>query len=125
MARRWLAIAVPAALAACTAPTAVEGPVGIGQMAYVGGPRVMPERVVEDSRCPVGRTCVWVGRVVLRAIVHGGTWSKPVDLVLGVPVDIADGKLTLVAVTPARVAGQSARTQSTSSRFAFAFQGGL
>jgi hypothetical protein len=45
------------------------------------------------------------------------------DLILGVPVDVADGKLTLVAVTPGRVAGGSART--TSSRFVFAFQGGL
>lgn len=118
-----LAMVVIAALAGCTAPKAVEGPVGLGQLAYVGGPRVMPERVIEDSRCPAGRTCVWAGRVVLRAIVYGGAWSKPVDLVLGVPVDIADGKLTLVAVTPARRAGRSARTHP--SRFAFAFQGGL
>lgn len=118
-----LAMVVIAALASCTAPKAVEGPVGIGQLASVGGPRVMPERVIEDSRCPAGRTCVWPGRVVLRVIVYGGAWSKPVDLVLGVPVDIADGKLTLVAVTPARFAGRSARTHP--SRFAFAFQGGL
>jgi hypothetical protein len=110
-------------LAGCSGQEAVEGPVRLGQMAYVGGPRVMPERVIEDSRCPVGTTCVWAGRVVLRAIVHGGDWSKSVDLIVGVPIDIADGKLTLVAVTPGRVAGGSART--TPSRFAFAFQGGL
>lgn len=110
-------------LVGCSGQDAVEGPVRLGQMAYVGGPRVMPERVIEDSRCPVGKTCVWAGRVVLRATVHGGAWSKPVDMILGIPVDIADGKLTLVAVTPGRVAGGSART--TPSRFAFAFQGGL
>lgn len=121
--RSRLAIVAIAVLAGCTAPKAVEGPVGLGQLAYVGGPRVMPERVIEDSRCPVGKTCVWPGRVVLRAIVYGGAWSKPVDLALGVPTDIADGKLTLVAVTPARLAGRSARTRP--SRFAFAFQGGL
>lgn len=48
----------------------------------------------------------------------------PVDLVLGVPVAVADGMLTLVAVTPARSAGRSARNPATPSRFAFAFQGG-
>lgn len=107
---------------------AVEGPVRLGQMAYVGGPRVLPERVIEDSRCPVGTICVWAGRVVLRATVYGGAWSRPVDLVLGVPVDIADGKLTLVSVTPARRPGRSARSEPSSgepSRFTFAFQGGM
>lgn len=129
-AMRRSAIVLLAALAGCTAPTAVEGPVRLGQMAYVGGPRVLPERVIEDSRCPAGTTCVWAGRVVLRAIVYGGvhggvrggTGSKPLDLVLGVPVDVADGKLTLVAVTPARGPGRSARDPS--ARFTFAFEGG-
>lgn len=118
----WLAAVLLAAPAACAAPTAIEGPVAIGQIASVGGPRVRPDRVIEDSRCPAGTTCVWPGRVVLRATVQGGTWSKPLDLVLGVPVDIADGKLTLVAVTPERRAGRSAR--DASARFAFTFQGG-
>lgn len=113
-----------AMLAGCSTPKAVEGPVRLGQVAYVGGPRVKPERVIEDSRCPAGTNCVWSGRVVLRATVYGGAWSKPVDLVLGVPVAIADGTLTLVAVTPPRIAGRSARTDATQSRFAFAFQGG-
>ncbi len=118
--RAWIVAAL--CLAGCSAPQAIEGPVRIGQMAYVGGPRVMPERVIEDSRCPVRTICVWAGRVVLRATIYGGAWSKPMDLILGVPVDVADGKLTLVAVTPARDAGRSAR--DASSRFAFAFQGG-
>ncbi len=119
------ALAVVAALAACTEQAAVEGPVRLGQTAYVGGPRVVPERVVEDSRCPAAVRCVWAGRVVLRAKVVGGNWSKRLDLVLGVPADVADGKLTLVAVTPARIAGRSARESAGASRFTFAFQGGL
>lgn len=82
-----------------------------------------PDRVIEDSRCPVGVTCVWAGRVVLRATVSGGSWSKPMDLILGVPVNVADGKLTLVSVTPARKKSETART--TPSRFAFKFQGGM
>jgi hypothetical protein len=108
---------------ACTAAPAIDGPVGIGQTAVVGGPHVRPDQVIEDSRCPVGVTCVWAGRVVLRATVSGGSWSKPMDLILGVPADVADGKLTLVSVTPARKKGESAR--STPSHFAFKFEGGL
>jgi len=60
---------------------------------------------------------------VMRTTVSGGSWSKPMDLILGVPVDVADGKLTLVSVAPANKKGESART--TPSRFAFKFQGGL
>lgn len=116
-------VAASLALAACGSPDAVEGPVRIGQVAAVGGPRVRPDRVIEDSRCPAGTRCVWAGRVVLRATVSGGDWSRTLDLVLGVPADVADGKLTLVAVTPDRTAGRSARTAP--SRFTFAFQGGL
>jgi hypothetical protein len=120
---RLASLVALAALAGCSQTAAVEGPVVLGQTALVGGPRVRPDHVVEDSRCPVGTRCVWAGRVVVRATVSGGDWSKTVDLILGVPVDVADGKLTLTAVTPARGAGRSAKT--TPSRFTFAFQGGL
>jgi hypothetical protein len=123
MSLRLSFLATLGALAGCSQTAAVEGPVALGQTALVGGPRVRPDHVVEDSRCPVGTRCVWAGRVVVRATVSGGDWSKPVDLILGVPVDVADGKLTLTAVTPARRAGQSAKT--TPSRFTFAFRGGL
>lgn len=110
-------------VAGCSAADPVPGPVAIGQTAYVNGPTVRPDHVVEDSRCPLGTTCVWAGRVVVRATVSGGNWSKPVDLILGVPVQVADGMLKLTAVTPGRRPGQSART--TPSRFAFSFQGSL
>lgn len=121
--KQWRVLVALAVLSGCTGTDAVEGPVGIGQTAYVSGPRVRPDHVVEDSRCPAGTTCVWAGRVVLRATVSGGSWSKPLDLVLGVPTDVADGKLTLVAVTPERTQEQSAKT--VRSRFTFTFQGGL
>jgi len=120
---RRLVCAALLCLTGCGSTDAIEGPVRLGQIAAVGGPRVQPERVIEDSRCPMNARCVWAGRVVLRTKVFGGTWPKTLDLVLGVPADVADGKLTLVAVTPDRVAGRSARTEP--SRFAFAFQGGL
>jgi len=114
------ALLVLPALAACAATGASEGPVRLGQVAYVNGPRVRVDRVIEDSRCPVGTQCVWAGRLIVRAIVLGGRWSRQVDLTLGVPVDIADGKLTLVEAGPARRTGKP-----PPYRFTFSFQGGL
>lgn len=45
-------------VAGCAPQGAVEGPVALGRTAYVGGPRVVPKRVVEDSRCPPATHCV-------------------------------------------------------------------
>ncbi|GGE94152.1 hypothetical protein [Sphingomonas prati] len=109
-------------LAGCATAGAVEGPVRIGRTAHVGGPRVRVDRIIEDSRCPVDTQCVWAGRLIVRATVLGGTSSRQVDLTLGEPVAIADGKLTLVAAVPDRSTGQRANAQY---RFAFDFQGGL
>lgn len=107
-------------LAGCASPRAMEGPVRLGQIAYVNGPRVRVDRVIEDSRCPGDTQCVWAGRLIVRATVMGGTWSRQLDLTLGTPVDVADGKLTLVGAFPDRRTGKP-----PSYRFTFSFQGGL
>lgn len=125
--RLLAAVAGLVLLSACTGPPAppalVEGPVGLGEIAYVSGPRVRPDEVLEDSRCPAGTDCVWAGRVVVRATVFGGSWSKVVDLTLGTPVQVADGALTLVAVTPERPPVGSVPPERL--RFTFAFAGGI
>src|SRR5687768_13727984 len=110
-------------VSASASPRGIEGPVRLSETAYVDGPRVRPDRLIEDSRCPIDVVCVWAGRVVLRATVFGGNWSKQVDLTLGSPVPVADGTLTLVAVEPARRSSDPADPQQL--RFTFAFQGGL
>jgi len=97
--------------------------VRLGQIAAVNGPRVRADRVVEDSRCPGGTQCVWAGRLVVRATVLGGGWSRQIDLTLGTPVNVADGQLTIVAATPVRRAGQNSRPLPY--RFTFRFQGSL
>lgn len=119
----------PVLLATCTslvgcAPTRpVEGPVRLGQTAFVDGPKVRPDRIVEDSRCPAGTQCIWAGRLVVRATVSGGAWSKVMDLTLGTPVAVADGMLTLVAAIPDRQPEGRAPKPSR-YRFTFRFQGG-
>jgi hypothetical protein len=112
--------AIFATASGCAQTRAIEGPVRLGQMAAVNGPRVRPDRVIEDSRCPVSVQCVQAGRLVVRATVFGGGWSKQVDLTLGVPVMVADGMLTLVTATSRRQNGAP-----RPYRFTFNFQGGL
>lgn len=121
-----LASLVAISLAGCAAgrPAAsqpIEGPVGLGEIAAVDGPKVRPDRVIEDSRCPADVQCIQAGRLVVRATVLGGGWSKEVDLTLGVPVPVADGMLTLVDATPLPISGDTA---PSAARLTFKFQGG-
>ncbi|MBB4000141.1 hypothetical protein GGR04_004017 [Aureimonas pseudogalii] len=95
----------------------------MGQTAYADGPRVRPDRVVEDSRCPVDVQCVHAGRLIVRVTVIGGGWEKVLDLTLGAPVPVADGQLTLTRASPDRTARNGAR-ESMPYRFTFLFQGG-
>lgn len=122
--RSAIVASIFALLASCASVGPVEGPVRLGQVASVNGPRVRPEQVIEDSRCPIDVQCVWAGRLIVRATVLGGGWSKQLDLTLGMPVNVADGSLTLIKVTPDRKSGSRGGVPLP-YRFTFAFQGGL
>ena len=124
MKKSILILLIPAMLTSCVSNRPIEGPVRLGQTAYVSGPKVRPDRIIEDSRCPANVQCVWAGRLIIAATVIGGGWSKQVELTLDVPIDIADGKLTLVKALPARQTDNQQRKQ-LAYRFTFDFQGGL
>ncbi len=100
-----------------------EGPARLGETVYVSGPSVRPVRVIEDSRCPENARCIWAGRVRVHATVSGGRWSKGMDLTLGQPVQVADGALTLVSVSPEK--STTGPIKARDYRFTFDFQGGL
>lgn len=117
-----LAGALAAIAAACASGVTIEGPVRLGQTAFVDGPKVRADRIVEDSRCPSDMECVWAGRMILRATVFGGGWSRQVDLELGKAVHMADGTLELVSATPPRQSG--GRKRGSGYRFTFRFRGG-
>lgn len=120
-----LAVIASIAVSGCAATAASprEGPARLGQTVYVDGPRVTPLRVIEDSRCPMNARCIWAGRVVLRVKAQGGAWSREIDLTLGEPLQVADGALTLIGVTPSRHTDR--QIASRDYRFTFTFQGGL
>jgi len=52
--------------------------------------------VIEDSRCPNNVTCIWAGRLRLRANVSG----EDLELTLGQVVSAEHGSVTLAVVSP-------------------------
>ncbi len=78
---------------------------GLHQNIRVGHLIVRPVAVTEDSRCPVGVTCVWGGRVVLRVRVTGMGGDQTISSIEALALP-RGGALELISVTPARTAGR-------------------
>ena len=95
----------------------------LGQTVEVGGPRVTPLAVLEDSRCPMEARCVWVGRVRLSVRVTTGNGSAVREIASDKPLQVADGRLELSNVMPPRSTQRAVRP--TDYRFSFRFSGGL
>jgi hypothetical protein len=94
----------------------------LGETAHVGGPRVTPLEVLEDSRCPMNVQCVWAGRVRVKVRIDLGSGSQVRVLTQGKPVPVADGTLELVEVRPDKPEGVIA---SSDYRLGLRFMGGL
>jgi len=102
-----LTLLLPAvALAACASIPMGDGAgrtAAIGETALVGGLRVRPVELLEDSRCPATVQCIWAGRVrVLVDITRGDGAHQQRDLTLGEPQNIDWGWMTLFRVAPPR-----------------------
>jgi hypothetical protein len=96
---------------------------GIGQTAYLGGPKVTPLAVMEDSRCPMNARCVWAGQVRLTVRIDTGAGYETRELTSNKPVAVAGGSLELVEVRPDRVAGSGEPIRRTDYSFGFRFSG--
>ena len=95
----------------------------LGQTVNVGGPKVTPLQVLEDSRCPMEAKCIWAGRVRLSVRVATGAGSSIQELSSDKPLQVADGQLVLQGVMPPR---STQRTLAPSDyRFTLKFSGGL
>lgn len=73
----------------------------LGQDVRIGSTHIRPLKVIEDSRCPTRVTCVWAGRLVVRARVRGPHFNRIRDFELsgGRPAGHGGG-LQLIAATP-------------------------
>jgi hypothetical protein len=109
-----VALLVPALAAAAE-------PVGFGRTAYVGGLRVKPLALLEDSRCPVNALCVWAGRVRIKARIATRSRAVVREMESGKPITVFGGQLTLDAVTPGR---DPTRPPRAAYRFSFTFARG-
>lgn len=79
--------------------------VGIGGRASINGIRIVPRRVIEDSRCPATVQCVWAGRLILEALIGTPGQADGIrQLTLGQPLPLPGGTLALIAAVPPRLA---------------------
>jgi hypothetical protein len=70
---------------------------GFGQSADLGGGLIVrPFAVIEDSRCPGNTTCLWEGRMRIRAAVSG----QESVLTLGQSLETPTGTVEFVLVSP-------------------------
>ncbi len=95
----------------------------LGQTVNVGGPRVTPLEVLEDSRCPMEARCIRAGSVRLKVRVTTGAGSAVREVDSAKPLQVADGQLELVNLMPPRsVRGP---IKPGEYRFSFKFSGGF
>ena len=106
---QWLALLVaPLALSACASlptPPPDRPTAAIGETAIVGGIRLRPIELLEDSRCSANVQCVWAGQVrLLVDLTRSDGAHQQRDLTLGIPQNIDWGWLTLTQVAPPKLA---------------------
>ncbi len=70
----------------------------IGEKMIVNGTIISPDKVLQDSRCPVDVQCIQAGTVT----VHLTTGDSGATLTLGQPQTVAGMTIKLVSVTPAK-----------------------
>lgn len=94
----------------------------LGQTVSVGGMRVTPFKILEDSRCPANARCVWAGQVRLRIRLHIGSRPQTMEITSGKPLRIADGVMELAEVRPEKMTGRNrGAVAPTAYRFGFGF----
>jgi hypothetical protein len=110
------------ALCACATlpvPPAAGPTAAFGQVASLGPVRVTPLAVIEDSRCPARVRCIWAGRLRIQAVIvfNGGSEELRREMILGEPVTLPEGRLTLAEALPGTRPGE--RIAPGAYRFTF------
>ena len=95
----------------------------LGQTVNVGGPKVTPLVILEDSRCPMEARCIWAGRVRLSERVTTGAGTMVRELASDRPLQVANGQLVLQSTMPPR--STQLTLVSSDYRFTLKFSGGI
>lgn len=69
------------------------------------GTKVVPLKLLDDSRCPTDVTCIQAGTVRVRALVDGGSGESRQTFILDKPVTTASATVTLARVDPEPFSG--------------------
>ncbi len=126
MRHKSLAVLCGLALSGCVTPRVNDDgsiEARLGQRVDLGGPRVTPLRVLEDSRCPMEARCVWAGRVRIEVRIELGSGTTVKELASDKPLPVADGSLELLGVMPPRSTQYEIAPKDY--RFALKFSGGI
>jgi len=116
--KRFALLALIALAACATVPPVSAGPTaGFGEVARAGDVSVRPLALLEDSRCPALVRCVWAGQVRMSAEVWSSRNRETREMILGKPIMVSGGTLTLVDVEPPKLAPET--TDRRAYRFTF------
>lgn len=88
-----------------------------GERARAGDVVVRPERLVEDSRCPMNARCAWAGRVVIDVTVWADGGRRSVQLESNKPLALRGGELSIAEIRP-----ESFMTNAKPPRTDYAFR---
>ena len=109
-------VSVPDQMA--SAQAAAEGSlVALNKSVKVGAVVATPQKVVEDSRCPINARCIHAGRLLVSTQLETPDWNGTVVLELGKPVVVEGATIALVSGDPLPVAGEP--RDPAAYRFAF------
>ncbi len=78
----------------------------LNKQIIVKGISITPIEVVEDSRCPIGVSCIWKGVVRIKVKLQTRMINQISELSLNNSVVIADKKISLLSVNPPAIANQ-------------------
>lgn len=79
----------------------------LGQTGTIYDLQITPNFVSEDSRCAIGTTCVWAGRVVVQTTIRSNAGQSSVNLAMGEEFTSNGYRVKLMDVTPAKYANQN------------------
>lgn len=95
----------------------------VGEEEKVAGLNIKLVKILEDSRCPVGVTCIWAGRVAVEFVLNDGkeeaskTMFSDEEKIL----EFGGYKVDLVSVKPNKVAGTTLEQSDYSVGFIITF----
>lgn len=89
------------------------GEVGVGKTVFINGVRITLNKIVQDSRCPVGVQCIWAGSVTANITLKSDTDSETTTIESNKPPKAFDSFLISIEnITPSKVVSQEIAPQN-------------